>query len=64
MNTSLEARRTFDTEGAVPDVTKSTNRICTRGPWFDDKLNRKTALEAGHKKAEAITISCHLIGIG
>lgn len=63
MNTSLEARKTFDTERAVPDKTKSTDRICTRVPWFDDELNRKTALEAEHKRTDAITVLCHLIGI-
>jgi hypothetical protein len=63
MNTTLETSKTFEIRKTVPDRVKSTNGICTRVPWFDNKLNRKAALEAEHKKAEAITILCHPIRI-
>jgi len=46
-----------------PHKVKSTNGIYTIAPWSDNKLNKKAAVEAEHKKAEAITILSHSIKI-
>jgi hypothetical protein len=63
MNTPLEKRKTFGIRKTPPYKVKSTNGIYTIAPWSDNKLNKKAAVEAGHKKAEAITILSHSIKI-
>jgi hypothetical protein len=63
MKTTLEARKTFRIRKIAPNKVKSTNGICTIAQWSDNKLNEKVAVEAEHKKAEAITILSRSIKI-
>jgi len=63
MNTTLETRKTFGIRKTAPHKVESTNGIHTRALWFDNKLNKEAAVEAEHKKAEAITILGHPIKI-
>ena len=63
MKTTLETRKTFGMRKTAPNKVKSTSEIYNIAQWSDNRLNEKAAVEAEHKKAEAVTILSRSIKI-
>ena len=63
METTLETRKAFGTKKTVPNKVRSTNKIYTIAKLPNSRLNERAAVEAEHKKAEAIRILNHSIRI-
>ncbi len=56
MKASLETGKQLGMRRTATHKVRSIMGIDAKAPWYDDQITQKAAVEAEHKRAEAINI--------